>query len=403
MIKDKIFYVLLAMGIVLRLVLAVTTYHSDIGALALSAKYIAGEGKIFSFYDAVVTFDESGEKYLLPSKMVFHYQPMAYLIPSIFYLPFRQVILNTADSITNNNWSQIHSQSYNWLLLLYKFPLIMFDIFILLLLPNFFSNKKDARLAQILWLFNPLGIYVSSMMGQVDIIIAFWLLLAYKFLLNRRHNLSVFFVTISALIKPIGLILIPIILIDNLHKNKNIFKVLLTGFVGLFTYIGVIFPYISSPAYRVFSLFADHINKTTYAGIAIASGTQIPWFFIFYGLILLLFWKNRMSALTCFMATLLSSLVFTHFHPQWLTWVMPFLLIWSIKTGSLMIYAVSVFSWFCVLFSFDPTLHYGIFLASKTMIEFPLRIQDFMGQIILMGRAMLIGILLYLLVNRKRI
>jgi len=53
MIKNKVFYAILLIGIFLRVGMAVTTYHSDLGAFALAGKYIAGEGKWFSFYDQV--------------------------------------------------------------------------------------------------------------------------------------------------------------------------------------------------------------------------------------------------------------------------------------------------------------------------------------------------------------
>lgn len=400
--KNKVFYALLAVGVVLRLVLAITTYHSDLGAFALAGKYIAGEGKILSFYDQVVSIDEVGNATYLPHKTIFNYQPLAYILPSIFYLPFRGLVLQTAEGILNTNWGPLHSVSVNWVLLIYKLPMIAADLAIVFLLPRFFSDQKKKKMAQILWIFNPLAIFVSSMMGQVDIVIAFWLVLAFLARNNKNYCLSAVMVAVSALIKPIGLILMPIIAIESIHNNKSFRKGIGPLVCGGLTYVLGILPYVGSPAYRVFSLFADQINKSTYAGIAISGGTVIPWFFIIYTLVLLRQWKRRIGFYEAFGAGLLSSLAFTHFHPQWLTWVMPFLLIWSIKTGSLVIYAMSVFSWFCVLFSFDPTLHYGIFLASKATIELPFSIQNMAGQLILMGRAMLAGILIFITTSERR-
>lgn len=401
MIKNKVFYAILAIGIILRLILAINTYHSDLGAFALAGKYIAGEGRWFSFYDQVVSIAEDGEVVYLPHKTIFNYQPLAYILPSLFYLPFRGVVNQTAEGILNVNQDLLNRVSSNWLLLLYKLPMITADLAIVFLLPKFFSDQGKKRLSQIFWLFNPLGIYVGSMMGQVDVIIAFWLVLALLARRNKRYCLSAVMVAVSALIKPIGLILIPVIVIEAVGK-RGFWRGLLPGLCGGLTYILGMLPYISSPAYRMFSLFADQINKSTYAGIAISGGTAIPWFFAIYGLILLLQWKKRVGFFTAFGAGLLSSLAFTHFHPQWLVWLMPWMVVWAIKRKSMAIYLVAIFAWFCVLFSFDPTLHYGIFLGSKSVLEFPLSVQNLTGQMILMGRAFLVGILLYLLTDKSR-
>ncbi|MFA5828013.1 MAG: hypothetical protein WC841_01440 [Candidatus Shapirobacteria bacterium] len=401
MIKDRIFYILLVVGIALRVFLAITTYHSDLGAFALAGKYIAGEGKIWSFYDQAVRFNEDGSVLYLPSKMIFNYQPLAYILPSLFYLPFKGLILDTAEGIVNTNWDILHSVSVNWVLLLYKLPMIVADLAIVFMLAKFFIDQKKKRLAQILWIFNPLGIYVGSMMGQVDIMIAFWLVLALLARKNKKYCLTAAMVAISALIKPIGLILIPIVVMESILRNKNFWRGIAPGICGGLVYFLGILPYLGSPAYRAFSLFADQINKSTYAGIAISGGTAIPWFFIAYSVILLLFWKNNISFLTAFGAGLLSSLAFTHFHPQWLVWLMPWMVIWAIKNESMMVYLAAIFGWFCVLFSFDPTLHYAIFLAAREMSQLPLSIQNMSGQILLMGRAVLIGILVYLLATRR--
>jgi len=311
------------------------------------------------------------------------------------------VVNQTAEGILNVNQDLLNRVSPNWLLLLYKLPMITADLAIVFLLPKFFSDQGKKRLSQIFWLFNPLGIYVGSMMGQVDVIIAFWLVLALLARRNKRYCLSAVMVAISALIKPIGLILIPVIVIEAVHK-KGFWRGLLPGLGGGLTYILGMLPYLSSPAYRMFSLFADQINKSKYAGIAISGGTAIPWFFVIYGLILLLQWKRRVGFFTAFGVGLLSSLAFTHFHPQWLVWLMPWMVVWTIKRKSIVIYWVAIFSWFCVLFSFDPTLHYGIFLGNKSIVEFPLSVQNLAGQLILMGRAFLVGILLFLLADRSQ-
>ena len=391
--SNKVFFGLFIIAFLLRLGLAISTYHSDIGAFALAGKHIVGEGKVLSFYDAVTTKGNQGELKLLDHKTVFNYQPLAYLIPSVIYLPFRSLVINTADKMINVNWDWLRQRNIYWPLLVYKLPMILADLAIVFLLPKLFEEKKKKRLSQILWLFNPLSIYVSSMMGQVDIIIALFLLLALINLKNKRNFKAVVWVALSALIKPIGLILFPIMAVNEFQKKNNWIDFIKTGFLGFLVYSVGVAIYISSPAYRYFALFADQIGKSTFAGISVASGTVIPWFFIIYIIGLFMFWKRKVNSETIVGVALLTSLVFTHFHPQWLIWVMPWMIYESIKKDELIFYLGMVAAWLGILFSFDSTLHFDMFLARKMM-----EATTFKGNLILeitmLSRAYLVAITL---------
>ena len=377
----KIFWIVLV-AIFLRLVLAMSTYHSDLGAFAQAGRAIAGEGKWFSFYDTMLTPQID---------TVFNYQPLAYLIPSVFYLPFRGIVLETGNLIKNHDWIIANSSLFNPLLLLYKYPMILADLAFLWLLPKFFGKTKDKNLSMVLWAFNPLAIYVSSMMGQVDIVIA--LFISYALYLYKEDKLfiSVIFLALSALIKPAGLILIPLLALHNFVTHKKITESLSLTLTGLGVYLLGILPYLGSTAYRHYALFAEQIGKSTYAGVSIASGHDIPYFFIAYTLIVLLLWQRRFTFFQAVGTALLSSLVFSHFHPQWLVWVMPWLVIYSIEKSDPLIYLAIIASWFGVLFSFDATLHMQIFTHSKLSLSPPLISSAYFKELVQLSRAGLIA------------
>ena len=396
----KVFLGLFVIAFLLRIGLAVTTYHSDIGAFALAGKYIVGEGKVLSFYDAVTIKGDQGELKLLGHQTIFNYQPLAYLIPSVTYLPFRSLVINTADKVININWNWLHQRNIYWPLLVYKLPMILADLAIVFLLPKLFEDKRKKILAQILWLFNPLAIYVSSMMGQVDVIIALFLLLSLINLKNKRNFKSVIWVALSALIKPIGLILIPIIAINEFQKKNNWFDMIKIGFLGFLVYGAAVMVYIWSPAYRYFALFADQIGKSTFAGIAVASGTIIPWFFIFYIFGLFLFWKKKINSETILGISLLTSLIFTHFHPQWLVWLMPWMIYESIKKEELIFYFGMIMAWLGILFYFDSTLHLDMFLA-RGMIKATTFSSNLINQITMLSRAFLVAITGYKFIEKR--
>jgi hypothetical protein len=384
---------LVILAIIIRLVLAVTTYHSDLGAFAQAGRVIAGEGKWLTFYDTM----------LVPKvDTVFNYQPLAYLIPSVFYLPFRGLILETGNLIKNHDWIVSNPSLFNPLLLLYKYPMILADLAFLWLIPKFFSGKKEKNLAIILWAFNPLAIFVSSMMGQVDIIIALLLTVGLYLYQKERPLLSVVLISLSALIKPAGLILIPILALHYFVTKRKLVPSLLLAGSGLAVYILGILPYLGSAAYRHYALFAEQIGKSTYAAISIASGHDIPLFFIFYALILILVWKKRLTFPTAVAASLLSTLAFSHFHPQWLVWIMPWFIIYSIIKSDYFLYIATIICWLLILFSFDPSLHLQMFIHSTIALPTSLSASSYFTEIVQLARAGIIAILVWLLVDYEK-
>lgn len=395
--KSKLFGILIAIALFIRLLLSVTTYHSDLGAFALAGKYIVGEGKWLTFYDQIASKDEAGNLVVHRKDMVFNYQPLAYLIPSFVYLPFTNVVNKTGDLLLNRNWVASNPSPINFSLLLYKLPMLIADIAILFLIQKFFKKENNKILSMFLWAFNPLAIYVSSVMGQVDIIIALFILLSLLSLKNDHPFRAIIFVSLSALIKPVGLILIPIIALGFFTQTKNIVRSFLLVITGVGVYLLGILPYISSASYRYFALFAEQINKSTYASISIASGHDIPFFFIMLVIVALLVWKKDISVSVGVGVALLASLVFTHFHPQWLVWVMPWLIIESIEKNDYLVYLITILCWFGVLFSFDETLHVQTIIRSKIVIADAIKKSSFYKEIIQLSRAGLIGISLILL------
>lgn len=384
----KWFAPLIIFAFLLRIVLSIFTYQSDIGAFSMAGKLIIGEGKVFTFYDTPNT------------NVVFNYQPLAYLIPSAVYLPFFSLVRNTGQIFANQDWLAA-SPNFNFLLLLYKLPMILADLGILILLPKFFKKENHRRLARLLWAFNPLAVYVSSMVGQVDIIIALFITLGLYYYQKDEPFFSILLIALSALIKPAGLILIPILALHYFATHKKIFQSLLLAITGFGVYVLGILPYLSSSAYRYYAFFAEQIGKSTYAAISIASGHDIPLLFIFYALILILVWQKKLSFSTAAVLALLSTLAFSHFHPQWLVWIMPWLVVYSVSKSDYLIYFVSIVCWLIILFSFGPSLHLQIFIHSSASLPASLTMSSYFLEFVQMSRAGLIAILIWLMVERN--
>lgn len=357
--KKKATTFLIILGIVIRLILAVTTYHPDLSVFAFAGKLIVLDGHWLNFYNYGVQY-LNGVATLFPHGMILNYQPLAYLIPSLFYLPFFPVLKDTAGLIIDGTW---HSQSPFYLpLLVYKLPLLIADISLIFLIPKLFASQTNKKLSSILWALNPIAIYVSSMIGQVDIIITFFITLSLVTLKRNRFYATTFFLAVSALIKPAAVILIPLISL-YLFIKKQYLKSLISLTIGVGTYFLGILPFLSSPIYRHYALFANQIGKSIYASISVAAGHDIPWFFILYAIIIALLIYKKTNLTASLAAALLSSLAFTHFHPQWLLWLTPWLLYFAIKKNQFLPLLFSILSWFVIIFSFDKSLSTGLFFG----------------------------------------
>lgn len=389
--KKTTFLALFILGLALRLFLAISTYHQDLGAITLSSSYILS-GQALNFYE------QSGQDI---SKTIFNYQPLAYLLPSFFYLPFANHTKSAGETYLNSDWQKGHNSFFNFDLLLFKYPHLLADFLIFLLLGSILIGYKNKQSLQLLWWLNPVSIFVSSVIGQVDIFITLFLLIAYYFQQKGKLLPSIFFISLSALIKPIGLVLLPFVIWS---KSKNIFPKTISSItslsLGVVFYLLGILPYLWSESYRYYALFADQINKTIYSGIEVSPGTVIPFFFISLFFIYFLYLHNKLSYLKVICLVLLSSLVFTNFHPQWLVWVMPFLVM--LPNSSLLVPVISL-SWLLVLFSFDSTLHLGSFINSRPTFFQEIISSNFFKQLTLMGRSALVATLLWIFKDHEEV
>jgi hypothetical protein len=394
----KLVIPIIIFGIFLRLILSITTYHGDLAALTLSAESISVNHKITDFYESVFTIGEQGELKLPDHQMTFIYQPLAYFIPNIFYFPFVPIIKNVTDGLLHTHPYNIGNKTFYLPLLIFKLPLLAADISLIWLIPLLFKNQKDKNLAKILWALNPLAIYVSSMIGQVDAILTFFLVLGLIYFQRSRFNLSAFFFTLSALVKPIGLITLPFIALFAYQKTNNLKKSLTSLIVGSVTFTLGILPFINSVVYRQYTLFAEHIQKTLFSGIAISPGTLIPLFFITYAILFALSLRRKLNPTMTLGAVLFSSLCFTHFHPQWLVWLTPWLIYLSIKQEDYLIWLITIISWLIILFSFEPSLTLHIFIGFKVSPpNLSTALQNNLTTLVSLSRAWLIALMLLLL------
>ena len=379
----KKLWIILAIGIILRIILSSITYHPDIQVFDLSGQ-ILKRGNILTLYDYLYTLDKDNEMVKNFPPQAFNYPPAAYFLLGGTSLIFTSItppqihadFLFNTKNILGNIYLNLH-------LLMLKLPYFVFDLGCAFLLFKFLDNFKTKVLAFAFWMFNPLTLYATFMMGQYDIISTFFVILSLYVVKNGKETdlktlyLAAVFLGIGASFKVFPfLFLIPLAALTRSWQGR--FKVLA---VGVAPYILTILPFLSSSGFRTNALLANQLNKSFYSQIPVSGGESIILFLAALVLFYLIFLHQKLERINLwqsFFIILLVFFIFTHFHPQWFLWLSPFLVIEMVKSQlkNILVSTTLLISWFMMLFFFDASLTLGIFAPinpvlyqSKTLWE----------------------------------
>lgn len=147
-----------------------------------------------------------------------------------------------------------------------KFPLIISDLILGFLIFLYFKTQendiKKGLLASLIFLFNPLVWYNSTIWGQTDSLVNFLTLASLLLLFKRKLTLAMILFFLSIFIKASLLIYLPIFLILIAYQRysfKNIvFSIFITiAFIGVITY-----PFSGSEPYSwIYNLYKDKVFK----------------------------------------------------------------------------------------------------------------------------------------------
>lgn len=342
-------------GLLLRIILMPLTFHPDLRGHYLGASFIANQNEWLTFYDHISKLPRSHPIVNQYRDNFLVYAPLTYWVHAI-WLKVTSPIINwdTFDKFVIDYGSAIKEPGTRWLVFILKMPYLLIDIACLYLLLKI-VGEKHAHTASMLWAINFPVIYSAFLMGQFDIFLVLFFLLALLFVKKNMQVKSAIFLGLSACFKPFSLFMIPF-LPGNVFKNLAI---------GLGTYLLVIFPYlISSPAFRQYALVAEHSDKLWYAKILVSGSQYIP---VFFFLVVACFWVYYFRPWILPKWLWISTPLFffyssTHFHPQWSAWVTPFTILYFISypRHRLPIYVIYI-CFLLIMLSFDSSLNFGLF------------------------------------------
>lgn len=369
---SKILWVILIIGIILRLILASITYHSDIKTFDFAGSVLAS-GKILNFYDFLPSLPQDSEILKNYPAPTFNYPPLVYFLFFILNgvgnigkdASFYQLFLFNVPQVLGT-WE------LNFHLMFLKIPYLFFDIPIAFLLIKMFDKRR--LLVFILWIFNPVNLYATYMMGQFDIVPTFFVILALYLVMknpNREKNIwwGVFILGIGACFKIYPLLLLPALVFLFTSYKKRILALVL----GVTPYLLITFIYLPSAGFRTYALVANQTLKSFYSQIPISGGESIILFLAFLGFFYLLFWEIKGSVENLwqrFFIILLLFFTFTHYHPQWFLWLTPFLILTLIKSNfkDTLAVIVSLVSFIGLVFLFEQGLNIGLFSAINSSL-----------------------------------
>ena len=207
------FSLLALAAIVIRLILAVPFYSGDLNNPAIWGIYARDFG-FSGFYDFLNFGNYSRPDY--PPGAIMLFWLVRYLWEIIFKI-FWWINVNVS-VFPSNFIVWLETDGYIFLL---KLPGLVCDFLIGYLIYKVLikKGKNMALLGSSLYWFNPATIYVSSMWGQIDGIVMFAGVLTILKAIQKKFAMALFILTLSILIKPTMLMLVPAVLITMFLKK----------------------------------------------------------------------------------------------------------------------------------------------------------------------------------------
>lgn len=349
----KRYWKILLLGLVIRIILGGITYHPDLKAQIIPSIVI------FKFHQLDIY---EYANWVTPKEMM-DKPPLAYLWPVAFQWPFRMFIDDQYEVKFFDNRQSLFGHFPVWLYLLYaKLPLLIFDLLTGVLL-TFLVKESQQKKILILWLFNPVTIWATVAIGQVDIYTTFFIALSIYFVKKNNLILSSLALGLGAAIKSSPFLLLPFLLgISKSWKEK-----LVMVFLTFTPFIISAIPFIHSPKFKENALFAPQMSKSLYTAIPLSGSESLFIVVIALGFIYLLFFsKSRgfYDYITFSLSSLLVVLILTHFHVQWFLWVVPFLLMYFLDkwtNSEKLVVAGFTVSLLMMVFLFDSSLQLKLF------------------------------------------
>ncbi len=218
---------------------------------------------------------------------------------------------------------------------LYKVPILLADITILLVLSSW--TKINQRKLLLFYWFSPIIIYINYMIGYLESIpIAFLFVALYFLYKNKSFYYTIFFLSLGICTKFGLLLTIPFFIFYRLTVNRAKWSSLIAplGLIGLLLFL-FLYPYIG-PGLSAFLFQNNQHDKALALYIPLGNNLKIyivPAFYFILILVCSQFKLFNKEVMTLFMAITFGILTF--FIPPlegWYIWIIPFFILFITKS-----------------------------------------------------------------------
>lgn len=322
-------------------------YHPDIKSQHFHFQFLSSS--IFNIYEYL---DQNKNK--LPYQDTFNYLPLTYYVFGS-YQSLVKPILGNNFYLWLNDWGENQNSYPNMIffMLILKLPYLFFDLFLGYILYKIYNSKKILYL----WLFNPISIYLIYILGNFDIIPTFLTVLSFYFIKKNKFTWSYLSIGLAIALKIYPIMFLPFIIF---YDKKNLLKNIKFSLLSLLPLAISILPFIFQNSFYTSFLGSGLTQKILEYKIL-----NIPVFPIFYITILINYFLSKSSKKleNVFLYMFLIFIGLVKFHPQWIMWFFPFLLIIYTKSNKFKYFLIS---FFILIFSYiilfnDNYLFWGHF------------------------------------------
>lgn len=311
---------LLILAILLRVLVASFFFHPDIKEHYFHSSFLKqGVVDLYKFIEE--------NKADLPISQVYSYPPLPYFFLGLYESGLSYVLGPNFDNwISDFSPNNVQNTNIFSFLLLLKLPYLLFDVLTAFLLLNFFKNKKLKQKAFLIWLFNPITIFLIYAYSSFDIIPVFLSLLSLYLLRKQKFIISAITLSLAICFKLYPLIFLPFWLLSiNTVKQKSTFLMAVVA-----TLFMILVPFYST------AFFDSVLNSGLTSGFL---SLKIPLFFgqsvsivLLAVFALISLFSIKKDNLPGYLVSLFVIIFcFSRYHIQWILWMLPFVVLILIK------------------------------------------------------------------------
>ena len=259
------FSLLIILALLIRVILMPISVHSDLFFINIFPALM----KEKNVYDIYYYFSKN-----LPNAPYLYYPPLTYFTFGAFqhvYSYFSSTFSNWMMVLYNLEISGFQGQAVDFIkaalnphlfkdLFLAKLPYLVIDILAVFSFIKFVKNRVQARTLTLLWLFNPVHIYSTYLMGQYDIIPSLFVLLGFLIFKNNLY-LGIFTLGIAAAYKNYAFLFILIIIL--VYAKTWAFRLKLALISSIPYLISLLPTLIHNPFWAVYSFLPKiYLNRS---------------------------------------------------------------------------------------------------------------------------------------------